>query len=72
MRLDQLGAMFFGRVLEGFRHGEWVGRGLSGDRHPIFALQFAGEEDLSARTIQVHLNSVRRITTNSVPSTASP
>lgn len=60
--LDQLGAMLSGRVLEGFRHGEWVGQGLPAARHPIFALQFSGEEDLSARTLQVHLESVRRIT----------
>jgi hypothetical protein len=61
MSFDQLGAMLSGRALEGFRHGEWVGRGRGAGRHPIFALQFAGEEDLSARTIQVHLVSVQRI-----------
>lgn len=61
MSLQQLSSMLTGRTLEGFRHGEWVGQGTDAERHPIFALQFSGDEDRSARTIQVHLTSVRAI-----------
>lgn len=70
--LDQLGAMLSGRVLEGFRHGEWVGKGQPAARHPIFALQFSGEEDLTARTLQVHLESVRRITSSTADEPTRP
>lgn len=62
MSLEQLSSMLTGRALEGFRHGEWVGQGVDAERHPIFALQFSGDEDRSARTVQVHLDSVRAIT----------
>jgi hypothetical protein len=58
---DQLGQMLVGRTAEGFRHGEWVSNDGSGHRHPIFAIQFSGEEDVNARTLQVHLDSVRSI-----------
>jgi hypothetical protein len=61
MSLESLSQMLAQRRLEGFRHGEWVSSQQSEDRHPIFALQFSGQEDLAARTIQVHLESVRRI-----------
>lgn len=61
MSLEQLSSMLTGRTLEGFRHGEWVGEGTDAERHPIFALQFSGDEDRSARTMQVHLESVRAI-----------
>lgn len=59
--LENLSQMLAGRVLEGFRQGEWVGTGANAERHPIFGLQFSGEEDPSGRTIQVHLDSIRRI-----------
>jgi hypothetical protein len=59
--LADLERMLGGRKLEGFRHGEYVGRGVPPRRHPIFALQFSGAEDASARTIQVHLESLRRL-----------
>ena len=58
---EQLGQMLAGRNVEGFRHGEWVGGDDAGQRHPIFAIQFSGQEDLSARTIQVGLDSVHCI-----------
>ncbi|MFW6075905.1 MAG: hypothetical protein ACOC9Y_09940 [Chloroflexota bacterium] len=61
MSQQQLSSMLTGRTLEGFRHGEWVGEGADSARHPIFALQFSGDEDRSARTMQVHLDSVRAI-----------
>jgi hypothetical protein len=61
MTLESLTRMLSGRRLEGFRHGVWVERGASGGRHPVFALQFSGEEDPAARTVQVHLESVRRV-----------
>ena len=61
MSLDQLARMLHGRTLEGFRHGEWVNRAPKPERHPVFALQFAGQEDIDARTIRVHLASVRGI-----------
>ena len=54
-------ALLTGRTLEGFRHGEWVGREPAGKRHPIFALQFSGDEPVNDRTIEVSLESVRRI-----------
>ncbi|RIK45562.1 MAG: hypothetical protein DCC58_06050 [Chloroflexi bacterium] len=50
-----------GRVLEGFRHGEWVGKETPPKRHPIFALQFAGAEERNERTIEVSLESVRSL-----------
>lgn len=59
--LPELRALLIGRTVEGFRHGEWVGDGLPPERHPIFALQFSGEEDREHRTIEVSLESVRRI-----------
>ncbi|MEX2426156.1 MAG: hypothetical protein WD401_05255 [Thermomicrobiaceae bacterium] len=61
MPLESLSQMLSGRSIEGFRHGEWVSNESPPERHPIFALQFTGQEDLSARTIQVNLESVRRI-----------
>jgi hypothetical protein len=60
--LDTLERMLMGRRLEGFQHGEYVGRGAPAARHPIFALIFSGDEDVAARTVQVHLESVRRLT----------
>lgn len=59
--LGEVRALLLGRTVEGFRHGEWVGTGNSPDRHPIFALQFSGAEERSERTIEVSLESVRRI-----------
>jgi hypothetical protein len=59
--LADLERMLRGRTLEGFRHGEYVGRGIPPRRHPIFALQFSGDEDTGARAIQVHLESLRRL-----------
>jgi hypothetical protein len=63
-RLDpsQLGQMLAGRTVEGFRHGEWVSQNDAGSTHPIFAIQFSGQEEIDARTVQIHLESVRRIT----------
>jgi hypothetical protein len=59
--LPEVRALLIGRTLEGFRHGEWVGKGVPPQRHPIFALQFSGTEDRDERTIDVALESVRRI-----------
>ena len=59
--LPQLRVLLLGRTLEGFRHGEWVGRGQPPERHPVFALQFSGPEARSERTLEVGLESVRRI-----------
>lgn len=61
MRLPELRALLTGRTLEGFRHGEWVGKGMPPQRHPMFALQFSGTEDRNDRTIEVALESVRQI-----------
>lgn len=61
MPLERLSQLLTGRYVEGFRHGEWVSQDDPQDRHPIFAIQFSGEEDVSARTIQVHLSSVEGI-----------
>ena len=62
LTVEHLGRLLGGRTLEGFRHGEWVGQDADAGRHPIFALQFDGNEDPGARTIQLHLDSVQRIT----------
>lgn len=54
--------LLIGRTLEGFRHGEWVGKGGNGvppKRHPVFALQFSGNEERAQRTIEVSLESLR-------------
>jgi len=59
--LPELRALLIGRNLEGFRHGEWIGREVPPQRHPMFALQFSGEEERVERTIEVALESVRRI-----------
>jgi hypothetical protein len=59
--LSELRALLLGRTLEGFRHGEWVGSGQPPERHPVFALQFSGAEARSERTLEVSLESVRRI-----------
>jgi hypothetical protein len=59
--LPEVRALLIGRTLEGFRHGEWVGKDAPPTRHPIFALQFSGDEDRSDRTIEVSLQSVRRL-----------
>jgi hypothetical protein len=61
LRLPELRALLIGRKLEGFRHGEWVGQELPPKRHSIFALQFSGDEERGERTIEVGLESVRRI-----------
>jgi hypothetical protein len=63
--LEHLSQMLSGRAVEGFRHGEWVSNDDPPERHPIFAIQFTGEEDVSARTIQMHLDSVSRLTEHS-------
>lgn len=57
--LPELRALLIGRTLEGFRHGEWVGKGAPPERHPVFAVQFSGTEDRSERTIELSLDSVR-------------
>lgn len=59
--LPEMRALLIGRTLEGFRHGEWVGRGVPPERHPVFALQFSGTEERNERTIEVSLESVRGI-----------
>lgn len=59
--LGEVRALLLGRTIEGFRHGEWVGDGSPPERHPVFALQFSGSEDRDKRTIEVGLESVRRI-----------
>ena len=59
--LPEIRVLLIGRTLEGFRHGEWVGTEMPPTRHPIFALQFSGTEDRKDRTIEVSLESVRRI-----------
>ena len=59
--LQEVRALLIGRTLEGFRHGEWVGKEKPPKRHPIFALQFTGTEDRNDRTIEVSLESVRRL-----------
>jgi hypothetical protein len=59
--LGDVRALLIGRTLEGFRHGEWVGKGVPPKRHPVFALQFSGDEERSIRTIEVSLESVRRL-----------
>ena len=59
--LPELRALLIGRTLQGFRHGEWVGDGVPPERHPIFALQFSGEESRDHRSIEVGLESVRHI-----------
>ncbi|HYI14616.1 MAG TPA: hypothetical protein VEX37_04455, partial [Thermomicrobiales bacterium] len=59
--LPEVRALLIGRSLEGFRHGEWVGKETPPKRHPIFALQFSGTEDRTDRTIEVSLESVRRL-----------
>lgn len=57
--LGEVRALFSGRTLEGFRHGEWVGAGTPPVRHPVFALQFSGAEARDERTIEVSLASLR-------------
>ncbi len=59
--LPEVRALLIGRSIEGFRHGEWVGQGIPPKRHPVFALQFSGTEDRNERTIEVSLESVRRL-----------
>lgn len=59
--LGEVRALLLGRSVEGFRHGEWVGTDNPPQRHPIFALQFSGSEERKDRTIEVSLESVRRI-----------
>jgi len=60
--LPEMRALLIGRSVEGFRHGEWVGKGVPPQRHPIFAVQFSGTEERSERTIELSLASVRRLT----------
>ncbi len=59
--LPDLRALLIGRKLEGFRHGEWVSDEPPRETHPVFALQFSGEEPREHRTLEVSLESVRRI-----------
>lgn len=59
--LPDLRALLIGRKVEGFRHGEWVNHADPNDTHPVFALQFTGEEPREHRTLEVGLESVRRI-----------
>lgn len=61
--LPEVRALLIGRTVEGFRHGEWVGRGVPPQRHPIFAVQFSGTEERQERTIELSLESVRRLAT---------
>lgn len=61
--LPEIRALLIGRKVEGFRHGEWVGQGSPPERHPVFALQFSGNEDRKDRTVEVALESVKRIVT---------
>jgi hypothetical protein len=68
--LPDVRALLTGRVLEGFRHGEWVGRDTTGTRHPIFALQFAGDEPRDERTLEVSLESLRRMRRSERPGIA--
>jgi hypothetical protein len=57
--LPEVRALLIGRTIEGFRHGEWVGKGNPPERHPVFALQFSGTEERKVRTIEVSLESVK-------------
>jgi hypothetical protein len=66
LRLGELRALLTGRTLVGFRHGEWAGRQTPPDRRPVFALEFSGNEERSTRTIEVSLESVRRISKSSL------
>jgi len=59
--LPEMRALLIGRNVEGFRHGEWVGKGSPPVRHPVFAVQFSGTEERAERTIEVALASVQRI-----------
>jgi hypothetical protein len=59
--LAEVRALLIGRTLEGFRHGEWVGRGNPPVRHPVFALQFSGTEERAERTLELSLDAVRGI-----------
>lgn len=62
--LGDVRQLLIGRTLEGFRHGEWVGKaepGRAPERHPVFALQFTGPEARPERTIEVSLETVKRI-----------
>lgn len=59
--LPEMRALLIGRTLEGFRHGEWVGKGTPPVRHPVFALQFSGTEDRKDRTVEVALESAQRM-----------
>ncbi len=59
--LPHLRELLIGRSIEGFRHGEWVGEGIPPERHPIFALQFSGDEPRDDRTVKVSLESVKQI-----------
>ncbi|GEM_PF-2696128 len=59
--LGEVRALLLGRTIEGFRHGEWIGTEKPPKRHPIFAIQFSGTEKREDRTIEVSLESVRRI-----------
>lgn len=59
--LPHLRGLLIGRSLEGFRHGEWVGEETPPERHPIFAMQFSGDEPHEERTFEVSLESVKRI-----------
>ena len=65
--LQEVRALLIGRTLEGFRHGEWVGQGAPPQRHPVFALQFSGAEERDDRTIEVSLESVRRLREGNKP-----
>jgi len=59
--LAEVRALLYGRAVEGFRHGEWIGSGAPPERHPVFALQFAGPEERKDRTIEVSLESLRTL-----------
>jgi hypothetical protein len=67
--LPDLRALLAGRTLEGFRHGEWVGRDATGRRHPVFALQFSGDEPRDERTLEVSLESLRRLRSSGLSGT---
>jgi len=59
--LPDLRALLIGRTIEGFRHGEWVSHDYPPERHPIFALQFSGEEPRDQRTLEISFESVKQI-----------
>jgi hypothetical protein len=66
--LPELRNLLIGRIVEGFRHGEWVSDDQPPERHPIFALQFSGDEPANERAVEVSFESVKRIREDFRPS----